>query len=144
MNKPIYLLDTNVISELSKPFPNQNVVSKINELKHLCAISCTTWSELLYGVEIMSPGKNRDYRFSFLIDEIQTLFPVIHYDNHSAWIQADIRSKLKEAGKVKSFQDTQIAAIAISNQMTLITRNIDDFEPMQEVSSVFYLENWFE
>lgn len=144
MNKPIYLLDTNIVSELTKPFPNQNVVSKINELKHLCAISSTTWNELLYGIEIMPSGKNKDYQFSFLVDEIQAAFPIIPYDNHSSWIQADIRSRLKESGKKQSFQDTQIASIAISNQMVLVTRNLDDFKPMQEVSSVLHLENWFE
>lgn len=144
MKKPVYLLDTNIVSELTKPFPNQNVVTKINELKSLCAISSTTWHELLYGIQIMPSGKNKDYQTAFLIEEIQSTFPIIPYDTHSSWIQADIRSKLKESGIIKSFQDTQIASIAISNQMILVTRNLEDFEPMQKFSGVLYLENWFE
>jgi len=144
MKKPIYLLDTNIISELTKTSPNPNVIKKINELKPLCAISSTTWNELLYGVQIMPSGKHKDYQESYLIDETQAAFPIIPYDIHSSWIQADIRSRLKEKGIIKSFQDTQIASIAISNQMILVTRNLNDFEPMQEVSSVLYLENWFE
>lgn len=144
MKKPIYLLDTNIVSELTKPQPNQNVIQKITELQSLCAISSTTWQELMFGLEIMPEGKKKNLQFSIIVDKIQAAFPIIPYDNHSSWIQAEIRSKLKEIGVIKSFQDTQIASIAISNQMVLVTRNLNDFEPMQKASSVLYLENWFE
>lgn len=144
MNKPLYLLDTNIVSELSKPQPNQKVIQKITELQSLCAISSTTWQELMFGLEIMPEGKKKNLQFSIIVDKIQAAFPIIPYDNHSSRIQADIRSRLKESGKTQSFQDTQIASIAISNQMVLVTRNLDDFKPMQEVSNVLYLENWFE
>jgi len=99
---------------------------------------------LLFGVEIMSSVKHREYYFSYLVDTIQVAFPIIPYDDHAAWIHADLRARLKEAGKIKSFQDSQIASIAIANQMVLVTRNLEDFKPMQEVSSVLHLENWFE
>lgn len=141
--KPFYLLDTNMISEIFKPFPNKNVYEKLQENASLCALSATTWNELLYGVQIMDAGKKKDYIFSKLIDDIQASFNIIQYDNHAAWIQADIRSRLKEKGKPLDFQDTQIASIAISNCMILVTRNIKHFEPIQEVSSLM-LENWFE
>lgn len=144
MKKAIYLLDTNIISELTKPYPNQKVVSKITEFKDYCAISSTTWNELMYGIEIMPDGKNKDFQYSFLLNEIQATFPIISYDNHASWIHADIRARLKEIGEIKSFQDTQIASIAIANQMVLVTRNFEDFEPIQAVDSVFYMENWFD
>lgn len=141
--KPFYLLDTNMISEIFKPFPNKNAYEKLQENASLCALSATTWNELLYGVQIMDAGKKKDYIFSKLIDDIQASFNIIQYDNHAAWIQADIRSRLKEKGKPLDFQDTQIASIAISNCMILVTRNIKHFESIQEVSSLM-LENWFE
>lgn len=144
MKKLIYLLDTNIVSELTKPYPNPKVINKITELQSLCAISSTTWNELLFGVEIMPSGKKKNLQFSIIVDKIQAAFPIIPYDHHASWIHADLRARLKEAGKIKSFQDTQIASIAIENQMVLVTRNSIDFEPIQEVSSVFYLENWFE
>lgn len=37
--RPIYLLDTNIISEFYKPFPNKNVYKKINEYENVSAIS---------------------------------------------------------------------------------------------------------
>lgn len=141
--KPLYLLDTNIVSEIMRAMPNVNVINKFSENEKLCAISSTTWNELLYGVKIMKDGKKKDLIFEDLIDDIQATYSIIQYDNHAAWIQADIRSRLKEKGKPLDFQDTQIASIAISNCMILVSRNIKHFEPIQEVSPLM-LENWFE
>lgn len=141
--KPYYLLDTNIISELMRAFPNKNVVEKAENYEKLCAIPATTWNELLFGVQRMNDGKKKDLLFEDLIDDIQANYPIIEYDNHAAWIQADIRSRLAEQGTPLDFQDTQIAAIAVSNNMILVTRNIKHFEPIQKVSPLM-LENWFE
>ena len=105
---PLYMLDTNIISDIFKLFPNQNV-----------------------------------FIFSKLIDDIQANYPIIQYDNHAARIQADIRYRLEEKDTPIDFQDTQIAAIAVSNNMVLVTRNTKHFAPIQEVSPLM-LENWFE
>ncbi len=141
--RPYYLLDTNLISEIFKPFPCQNVFDKLGNYENLCALSSTSWNELLFGVNIMAEGKKKRYIFSKLIDDIQANFPIIQYDNHAAWIQADICARLRGKGHLLDFQDTQIASIAVSNAMILVTRNISHFEPIQEVSPLI-LENWFE
>ena len=143
MIRPYYLLDTNIISELLKQNPVQSVIEKVNEHEKFCALSSTTWNELLYGVNIMPAGKKRDFYFDTLVDKIQSDFDIIQYDNHAAWIQADIRSRLKENGTPIEFDDTQIASIAVSNCMILVTRNTKHFEPIQKVSPLM-LENWFE
>lgn len=139
----IYLLDTNVISEMFKPFPNEEVLEKLRENEDLCVIASTVWNELMYGVQIMDAGKKRDFIFSKLVDEVQAKFPILPYDSHAAWIHADLRSRLKDIGKQVELADTQISSIAISNQMILVSRNEKHFEPIKEVSSVFYLQNWF-
>lgn len=147
MKKPIYLLDTNIISELGKPNPYQNVVRLINEKKSLCAISVTTWNEMIYGLNLKPEGKKRDFLFDFIVDFVQSTFPIISLDNHAAWIQGDIRQRLRNIGKdadETGYADTEIAAIAISNQMILVSRNTKHFEPIKKIDSVFCFENWFE
>ena len=143
MIKPYYLLDTNIISELMKQQPDKHVIAKIKEYERFCALSSTSWSELLYGINIMPAGKKRDFYFDTLVDKIQAEFDIIQYDNHAAWIQADIRSRLRENGIPVEFDDTQIASIAVSNGMILVTRNKKHFEPIQKISPLM-LENWFE
>lgn len=141
--KPIYLLDTNAVSELLKIAPNTSFLQQFTRYEKRCAIASTTWNELLFGVNIMESGKKRDFLFSKIIDEIQEAFPVIQLDNHAAWIQADLRARLKESGKKIDYPNTEIAAIAIANQMILVTRNTKHFEPIAEINSVFHFENWF-
>ena len=141
--RPYYLLDTNIISDIFKPYPSKKVFTKLEQYEKLCALSSTTWNELLFGVNKITSGKKRDYIFSKLIDDIQANFPIIQYDNHAAWIHADIRNRLEEKGHPLDFQDTQIASIAVSNNMILVTRNTKHFEAIQEVSPLI-LENWFE
>ncbi len=143
MIRPYYLLDTNVISEIFRPKPNPVVFKKLEEYEKLCSLPSTAWNELLFGVNTMDSGKKRDYIFSKLVDDIQANYEIIQYDNHAAWIHADIRSRLKEEGIGIDFQDSQIASIAVSNNMILVTRNTKHFEPIQKVSPLM-LENWFE
>ena len=143
MIRPYYLLDTNIISEMFRPKPNPLVFKKLEEYEKLCSLPSTAWYELLFGVNIMASGKKRDYIFSKLVDDIQANYEIIQYDNHAARIHADIRSRLKEQGIGIDFQDSQIASIAVSNNMVLVTRNIKHFESIQKVSPLM-LENWFE
>lgn len=143
MIRPYYLLDTNIISEMFRPKPNPLVFKKLEEYEKLCSLPSTAWNELLFGVNIMASGKKRDYIFSKLVDDIQANYEIIQYDNHAAWIHADIRSRLKDQGIGIDFQDSQIASIAVSNNMILVTRNIKHFESIQKVSPLM-LENWFE
>ena len=143
MIKPYYLLDTNIISEMFRPKPDATVMKHLGDYEKLCSLPSTTWNEMLFGVNLMDSGKKKDYIFSKIVDDIQSNYEIIQYDNHAAWIHADIRARLKEAGKTIDFQDTQIASIAVANNMVLVTRNTKHFEPIQEVSPLM-LENWFE
>lgn len=143
MIRPYYLLDTNVISEIFRPKPNPILFKKLQDYEKLCSLSATAWNELLFGVQAMDEGKKKDYIYSNLINEIQSNFEIIQYDNHAAWIHADIRARLKDIGNPIDFQDTQIASIAVSNCMVLVSRNIKHFEPIQKISPLM-LENWFE
>ena|SRR5579872_457411 len=55
----IWLLDTNVVSELWKPRPNSAAVGWVQENMDDCALSEITFSELCYGVHRLPFGKRR-------------------------------------------------------------------------------------
>lgn len=142
--KPTYILDTNIVSEQYKPFPDPNVMKKLRELDGRFAIASTTLCEMLSGAQTMPEGRRKNAIFSSIIDDIQGNYQILDYDTHCAWIQSDLQSRLYAIGKPIDFKDTQIASIAISNNLILVTRNKKHFLPIQEVSNVLFVENWFE
>ena len=141
--KPFYLLDADIIAELICTNPNQTVIDNIEKYESLCAIPATTWTQLLFGAQRMTDEKKQALLLEDLIDDIQANYPIISYDKHAAWIQADICARLSEASEPIDFQNTQIASIAIANNMILVTHNSNRFEAIQKVSQL-KVENWFE
>ncbi len=141
--KSIYLLDTNIISEPSKPEPNKNAVEKIlANIEHSC-ISSVVWAEILFGIKTLPEGKRKDYLFDYAINQIQKFFDIIPFDDFAASIYSDLVSRLKTKLKTPSKLDLMIASIAISNNLILVTRNTSDFKDIKEISNLM-IENWFE
>ena len=139
--QPIYLLDTNVLSEITKPKPNRNVVKKVMENKHISTIASVTFEEMLYGVKRLPASKKQSDLLSFNINFIQANYEIIPFDVHASWILSDIRQRLESKGKPAPLADAMIAATAIANNLILVTRNVKDFESIREVSSLM-IEDW--
>ncbi len=139
----IYLLDTNIISEPSKHFPSEVVISKISEnLEHSC-ISSVVWAEVLTGIKLLPDGHKKEALFEFFVETVQKNYEILPFDSHCAAVYSDIISRLKEKGKPVPKIDLMIASTAIANGLILVTRNIKDFEPITEVSTLI-IENWFQ
>ena len=139
--KNIYLLDTNIISLVTKPEPNQKLISNLELHSQNCCISSITWYELCNGVGLLPEGKKKEKLISFLYDYVYPSFPIIPYDDHAAFINAEITKKLIPEGKPTPILDTQIASIAIANNLILVTDNIKDFKFVSESFNLM-LENW--
>ena len=80
---------------------------------------------------------------SFLIDSVQKYFEIIPFDVHAASIQADIENKLKnnpESKKIKQIV-LQNAALAIANNLILVSKNESVFEEIKSIS-LLNIENW--
>ena len=141
--EPQYLLDSNIISEIIKPEPDFNVISKIAEHNSDCAICTPVWQEILYGLSRMPEGMNKKYLDNFINDDVHENFKIKNFTEKAAAIQAELRSKLEKKGAPTQKEDSMIAAIALANHMILVTRNIKHFTAIQEVSDL-QVENWFE
>lgn len=138
---PIYLLDTNVISEFSKPRPNQTLIQNVKEREDLCAICSVVWQESVFGYERMPVGRNKQYIADWLQD-IKSSYDILPYDSFAASICSRIRSKCEKQGKTLPYSDSQIAATAIANGMVLITHNVDDYKAFQE-NTMLKVEDWW-
>lgn len=137
----IYLLDTNIISEVTKEKPNKNVIMNLESYNGKCAISSITWFELMNGVLNLEDGRKKQNLMSFLLDYVKPCFPIVSYDSHSADIHADLTNRLKAAGSPAPILDTQIASISIANNLILVTHNTKDFEPFKSHFNLM-LEDW--
>lgn len=141
MNK-VYLLDTNIVSEFTKEYPNQNVLALYEARKNMCAISATSFQELVYGAEKMPDGKRKNSIANF-VENLRNNIEIIPYDGFAAEICGQLSGQCSKEGKTLPYCDTQIAATAIANGMVLVTRNTADFEEAAE-RSFLRVEDWFQ
>ncbi|MBP0030709.1 type II toxin-antitoxin system VapC family toxin [Roseofilum sp. Guam] len=134
-----FLLDTNILSEPSRPNPNPNVLRRMNQYRFQVGVSSVVVSELLYGCWKLLKSRRRDSLWQYLQDSVLTL-PIFDYDLRAARWHAEERVRLSQLGKTPSFIDGQIASIAAVNSLVLVTRNVRDFANFQGIT----VENWFE
>ncbi len=136
----IYLADTNIVSEIMRPEPHLKVQARWQQYQTQIAISAITWHELLTGVQRLPASKRRSAFEHFLFDTLVTRISVLAYDQVAATWHANERSRLMQQGSTPSFVDSQIAAIAFTNDLILVTRNTTDFVNFHDLS----VENWFQ
>ena len=139
--KPVYLLDTNIVSEFSKERPNPQVVAMYARRKELCAISAITWQELTRGVTRLPDGRKKQY-LAACLESYLNLLPIIPYDAFAARICGEMQAQMEKHGKPLPYYDSQIAATVIANGMVLVTHNLADFAPAAE-SAFLRVEDWF-
>lgn len=138
----IYLLDSNIISEPSKPLPNENVVSLLEKHRHESVISSISYFEMLHGVLILPEGKRKERLLAYLDETIVPFYDFVQYDFESSKVNAKIISKLESVGKPMPILDSQIASIALAHNLIFVTRNVKDFSSIQEYFPL-QIENWF-
>lgn len=124
------LLDTNVISELSKPQPNQRVLGWLdtNESQGTWTTAITV-AELRTGLAELAEGKRKSALVG-LVNELLQRFgqSPVSFDAAAAEEYALIVTSRKKRGRPIEILDAQIAAIAVSHGLTLATLNTKDFE----------------
>ncbi len=126
-----YLLDTCVVSELSRPRPNPGVVAWMSDADvaslHLSAI---TIGEVRRGTLRLPAGKRRT-SLSNWSERLRRSFSgrVLPIDESVALRWAEIAAHAEQSGRPGSFADGLIAATALDRGLTLVTRNVTDFEP---------------
>lgn len=133
-----WLLDTNTLSEAMKPLPNAQVMQNLAQFSQQIAMPALVWHELRYGWLRMPASKRKDAIGHYLHD-VLSVFPIVAYDENAAKIHAQLRVDNDLKGKTLPFVDGQIAAIAIAQGLTLVTRNLKDFESIDGLRVL----NWF-
>jgi len=139
MGRIKYLLDTNILSEPARKIPNLQVMQNFHQYDGQYATAAIVWHELHYGCELLADSKRKIQLKSYLHALEEGGLVILNYDQQAAEWYAKQRATLKIHGKTQAYADGEIAAIAAVNQLTLVTRNIDDFVNFNGLA----LENWF-
>ena len=125
------LIDTNVLSELMRENPAPQVLAWFasqnpNRLK----TTTITHAEIQAGIALLPAGKRCEAMTQAAAQIFEEDFSgrCIDYGSQAVRHYASVRAQRQRAGRPIDTADAQIAAIALSQKLTLVTRNTKDFE----------------
>ncbi|MDJ0763901.1 MAG: type II toxin-antitoxin system VapC family toxin [Myxococcota bacterium] len=119
----MYLLDTNILSYWMRG--DEALIARIKRYSPSdLAFTAISLAEIQYGIE-KSPVKKRVRTAK--LQAIAAQLDIYPFDKIAAPHYADIRAQLEKAGQPISERDTQIAAIARANKLTIVTHNTREF-----------------
>jgi predicted nucleic acid-binding protein len=118
-----FLTDTNVLSELVRRSPDPGVLQWAQEVRRV-AISVATVEEMYFGLSWKPNPRIRLWFEEFLEIHCEVLPVTAAIARRSG----EIRGQLQARGQTRSASDMLIASTAQEHQLTLVTRNVKDFE----------------
>ena len=134
-----YLLDTNIISNITKAIPSNSLVAWMSkQVDEDLFIASLTVAEIRRGVLEKPAGKRRDRLEAWFgsSEGPQALFAgrVLPFDEPAALIWARLMAEGKARGRQRSALDTIIAAVAEANGCVVVTDNEKDFDEIEIVN----------
>lgn len=133
-----YLLDTNIVSEPLRPAPNPKILEQLRTHQEQLATASVVWHELLFGCHRLPASERRAAIEEYLHQVVATSIEILPYDERAAGWHAAERARLALAGRTPPFADGQIAAVARTNDLVLITLNVTDYDGFRDLR----VEDW--
>jgi tRNA(fMet)-specific endonuclease VapC len=128
-----FMLDTDICIYAMKHKPEKVIAAlRRNEAKGIC-LSSVTVAELWFGVNKSGSRKNE-----LALEQFLSAFELSAFDQKVAKVYGGVREKLESMGKPLGPLDTQIAAHALTLNLTLVTNNVSEFKRVEGLK----LENW--
>jgi len=134
----VFLLDTNVVSEIVKRIPDPKVIARLDkESSASLFISASTVFELRFGAaRSVKPAS----LWARIQRDIIGRFQVLPFTEQDALDSADLMAPLVGGGQNLAIQDVWLAGVAVSRNLTLVSRNRRDFDRIVGLN----VENWFD
>lgn len=132
----MYLLDTNILSELVKKIPNKNLRGKLAKVPsaslHTASICIM---ELRYGALLREDG---GALWSKIQESIISKLRVLAFGYKEALKAGEVLFTLRSIGQPIGIEDVMIGSIALSNDLVVVTAIIKHFSRIPDLS----VENW--
>jgi predicted nucleic acid-binding protein len=132
----MFLFDTDTLSEILKRTPSPGLLAKLATLSSEDQFTTSiTVGEMVYGA-------HRSTRREYLLQQFEErLWPMVHilpFDRTAAEAFGSIRAELERAGTPLAEPDLRIGAIALTNNLTVVTGNVRHFARIPGLQ----VENW--
>ena len=122
-----YLVDANVLSEVTKPDPHPAVVEWIRRNERDLAVDPIIVGELRFGILLLPAGKRRTRLERWFESGVQRLH-CIPWEAETGMRWAQLLARLRACGRAMPIKDSLVAATALSHDLTVVTRNLADFK----------------
>ncbi len=123
-----YLVDTNVLSETTKPNPRPSVVGWLRAHEQDIAVNPVVLGEIWFGIRLLGPGRGRD-AVELWFDEVVRRIHCIPLDAEIGLRWAELLAGLRARQRPMPVKDSLIAATALAHGLVVVTRHRKDFEP---------------
>jgi predicted nucleic acid-binding protein len=134
-----YLLDTNIISNITKPGPSKPLIAWMSmQADEDLFIASLAIAEIWFGVLNSPAGRRRTQLESWFTgpEGPRSLFTgrVLPFDEKAAMIWARLMSEGEKAGLSRSALDMILAAVAQANDCVVVTDNERDFKGLNFIN----------
>jgi toxin FitB len=123
-----YLVDANVLSEPTRVAPDPRVLAWLTDHEGDLVVDPIVLGELRVGVLALPAGRKRK-RLEQWLDAVEDGVVCLPWDAAVSRRWAELVVALRKRGRTMPLLDSMIAATALENGLTLVTRNVRDFEP---------------
>jgi predicted nucleic acid-binding protein len=122
-----YLVDANVLSEATKPFPDYSVVDWLRQNEREIVVDPIILGEIRFGIHLLPAGKRRR-RLEQWFNEGVARITSLPWEAATGLRWAKLLAELRSSGHSLPIKDSLIAATALVHGLIVVTRNARDFK----------------
>lgn len=131
-------MDTNILSEPLLPAPNEEVLRRLRDHREEIATASVVLHEMLFGCYRLPSSSRRAVIEGYLNGVVSPSIPILSYDARAAKWHAEERARLTGTGRTPPFANGQIAAVASTNDLVVVTSNVADYASFRDIQ----VEDW--
>jgi predicted nucleic acid-binding protein len=134
----VFLLDTNILSELVRRQPHPKVRARFEAApNHNLFTSAICVEEIRFGCRLVPHG---EAKWRAMLAKVLSRVTVLDFTYAAAIRAGELRAAWRQAGTPVGYEDGLIAAATLVAGLTLVTRNVRHFDHVSGLT----VENWFE